>query len=238
MKKSLFCCFICSLITLSSVFAFDKESIEDMSIEELRIYRNLQYAKHGYSFKSKDLNSYFSQFDWYVPKESNQGIKLTKEEEEIVQECLKIEKEKKEEKAFLDIFFNDQPYKKEKISDNNNKTYYFACNDKGTVRDIVNYDKLPITDKAVIYQLGEGKMNILLLIDNSKISTKDKLLIDAVMPQSFYGWYIKISDNDLSVIAQPFSDNGKNTTEALHFNLNTSGEYEYINYQKLYKDYL
>lgn len=219
------------------VLACNKRSIEDMSIEELRIHRNLQYAKHGYRFKSTELQNYFSQFDWYSPKESNEGIKLTKEEEAIAQKCLKIEKEKKAEKAFLDTFFLDQLYKKERICGDDNKSYYFARNDKGQVRDIVNYDNLPITDKAVIYKLESGKMNILLLIDNSKISTKDKLLIDAVMPQPFYGWYIKIYDDDLTVIAQPFSDNGKNTTDYLKFELNTNGEYEYINYQELYKDY-
>ena len=39
-----------------------------LSKEELRIMRNWIYARHGYSFRSKDLQNYFSQFEWYHPK--------------------------------------------------------------------------------------------------------------------------------------------------------------------------
>ena len=35
--------------------------------DELRLMRNAIYARHGYTFRSKDLSDYFSQFDWYHP---------------------------------------------------------------------------------------------------------------------------------------------------------------------------
>lgn len=35
--------------------------------EELRLMRNTIYARHGYTFQSRDLQEYFAQFDWYVP---------------------------------------------------------------------------------------------------------------------------------------------------------------------------
>ena len=39
-----------------------------VSKEELRIMRNWIFARHGYIFKSKDLQEYFGQFSWYHPR--------------------------------------------------------------------------------------------------------------------------------------------------------------------------
>ena len=238
MRKSILCWFICSFILLVPVFSSDNVNLEDMTVQELRLYRNLQYARHGYNFKSLDLQEYFSKFEWYEPKESNEGIKLTKEEEKIVNECLRLEKAKKQsggEKEFLNNFFKDEPFKKETYI-YNNETYVLAYNEIGTVRDAINYDKLTISTKAVIYKIVKGNVNDLLVIDGSKISANDKLLIDAKMPQEFYGWHIKISEKSLKVYATPYADKGKNTTDSIDFNLNKKGEYEKINYQELYKD--
>lgn len=41
--------------------------ISGMSKDELRIMRNWIFARHGYKFKSRDLQEYFGQFDWYEP---------------------------------------------------------------------------------------------------------------------------------------------------------------------------
>lgn len=38
---------------------------------DLRILRNAIYAKHGYKFKSADLQEYFGRFDWYTPMYSD-----------------------------------------------------------------------------------------------------------------------------------------------------------------------
>ena len=69
-----------------------------------------------------------------------------------------------------------------------------------------------------------------------KVSFPKKLLFDAKMPKEFYGWYIKIAKNNLKVYLQPFADEGNFTTESVDFILNDKGEFEKINYQKLYKD--
>lgn len=46
-----------------------KESdIIGLSKKELRIMRNWIYARHGYSFRSQDLQNYFSKYEWYHPK--------------------------------------------------------------------------------------------------------------------------------------------------------------------------
>ena len=44
------------------------------SKEELRIMRNWIFARHGYAFKSKDLQNYFSQFDWYQPQYTDTDV--------------------------------------------------------------------------------------------------------------------------------------------------------------------
>lgn len=35
---------------------------------DLRLMRNAMFAKHGYKFKSKDLQEYFANFSWYTPR--------------------------------------------------------------------------------------------------------------------------------------------------------------------------
>ena len=139
------------------------------------------------------------------------------------------------EKDYLNDFFKEQSFKKETFT-NNNETYILAYNEIGTVRDVVNYDKLTISTKAVIYKVIKDKVNVLLVIDESKISTNDKLLFEAKMPQEFYGWHVKIAKNNLKVYLQPFADEGKVTTESVDFKLNDKGQFEKINYQELYKD--
>ncbi|MFN8257388.1 MAG: YARHG domain-containing protein [Bacteroidales bacterium] len=42
-------------------------SLESLSKEDLRIYRNHLFARHGHMFKSEELNSYFKSTDWYTP---------------------------------------------------------------------------------------------------------------------------------------------------------------------------
>lgn len=241
MKKSIFCCLIFSFALITSVFSSDNtnnKKLEEMTVQELRLYRNLQFARHGYNFKNQDLQEYFNQFEWYNPKESNEEIKLSKEEEKIVNECLKLEKAKSDtaiEKDYLNNFFGKENFKKETYI-YNNETYILAYNEIGTVRDIINYDKLVISTRAVIYKVVNGKVNVLLVIDGSRISTNEKLLFDAKMPQEFYGWNIKIVEKPLKVYATPYSDEGKNTTDSIDFILNDKGNFERVDYMELYKD--
>lgn len=39
-----------------------------LDAEDLRIMRNWIFARHGYIFKSQELNDYFNQFPWYNPR--------------------------------------------------------------------------------------------------------------------------------------------------------------------------
>ena len=45
---------------------------------QLRIMRNWIFARHGYIFKSEDLQEYFAQFPWYYPVSTNVASELSK----------------------------------------------------------------------------------------------------------------------------------------------------------------
>ena len=68
---------------------------EDYTKGELRLLRNAIYAQYGYPFKSKDLQDYFSQFDWYIPDPNltMEQILLTEEEKKLIDEIVKRENE-------------------------------------------------------------------------------------------------------------------------------------------------
>ncbi|MBR5933462.1 MAG: YARHG domain-containing protein [Treponema sp.] len=62
------------------------EYIPHLKKEELRIARNLIYAKNGYKFKSTDLEKLFSSFDWYDPEYSDSStINLSQKEIELIE---------------------------------------------------------------------------------------------------------------------------------------------------------
>lgn len=44
---------------------------------ELRLMRNSIYARHGYSFKMKDMRSEFDRQDWYIPMNTDVRTELT-----------------------------------------------------------------------------------------------------------------------------------------------------------------
>ena len=45
----------------------NESDLSDFDSDELRVLRNTVYARHGYIFKSKDLQDYFAAFSWYTP---------------------------------------------------------------------------------------------------------------------------------------------------------------------------
>jgi hypothetical protein len=51
-------------------YSLSAEDLEPLSDGQLRLLRNLHYAWYGYVFKDKSLNSYFANFNWYVPNPS------------------------------------------------------------------------------------------------------------------------------------------------------------------------
>lgn len=58
--------------------ALKDTELASLSKSELRILRNMIYAKHGYKFKSQDLLDFFLQFEWYKPRYSNVDAMLSK----------------------------------------------------------------------------------------------------------------------------------------------------------------
>lgn len=61
----------------SSTRRLKASDVENMRQEELRIMRNEMYARHGYSFKLKDMREHFEDQDWYMPMSTDVSSKLT-----------------------------------------------------------------------------------------------------------------------------------------------------------------
>ena len=51
---------------------------------DLRLLRNAIFARHGYRFKSQDLQEYFSQFSWYIPRFDDVTSHLSEVERENI----------------------------------------------------------------------------------------------------------------------------------------------------------
>jgi len=58
---------------------------------ELRIIRNMVYAKYGYIFNSKDLREYFSKYKWYSGIKTNVDSEINKDERSFINLIQKIE---------------------------------------------------------------------------------------------------------------------------------------------------
>ncbi|MEZ4468063.1 MAG: YARHG domain-containing protein [bacterium] len=52
--------------------------LANMSRRDLRLLRNMIYARHGYTFKSQLLGDYFGSFDWYTPDPAYSTARLTR----------------------------------------------------------------------------------------------------------------------------------------------------------------
>lgn len=64
----------------ASSYLFTKSDISSLSPQELSYLRNQIYARHGYVFKSQELNCYYSQFSWYHPNPSVTDQELNRTE--------------------------------------------------------------------------------------------------------------------------------------------------------------
>lgn len=61
------------VISYSSSRLLEEKDIRDMTVQELNYAKNEIYARHGYIFKSEELQNYFGLKDWYQGKyDSNQ----------------------------------------------------------------------------------------------------------------------------------------------------------------------
>lgn len=62
-----------------------EEDVWNYNSEELRLMRNEIYARHGYSFKIKDMRYYFEDQDWYMPVTTDIRRALTTTEIENIE---------------------------------------------------------------------------------------------------------------------------------------------------------
>lgn len=78
-------------------FELRAEDLEPLSDGQLRLLRNLHYAWHGYVFKDKSLNTYFSNFNWYIanPSLKLDQIQLPAEDQARIAAILAEEKRRK-----------------------------------------------------------------------------------------------------------------------------------------------
>jgi hypothetical protein len=53
------------------------EDVNDLYKDELRFMRNEIYARHGYSFKLREVREWFDHEDWYMPVSTDVRTKLT-----------------------------------------------------------------------------------------------------------------------------------------------------------------
>ena len=56
-----------------------------LSNSDLRILRNMIYAKYGNIFSSSDLTNYYSNFAWYKPSKKVKDSDLTEEELKLIE---------------------------------------------------------------------------------------------------------------------------------------------------------
>lgn len=82
----------------SSSRIYSREELEGLSDWELYIARNEIYARHGRSFKSADLQSYFNTKSWYTPmysaNEFDASVKLSDVENANAEAIRSIERER------------------------------------------------------------------------------------------------------------------------------------------------
>jgi hypothetical protein len=67
-----------------SLEILNEEDVENQSKQRLRILRNIIYARHGYSFKNKDVREFFESYNWYVPISTDVRDQLTDIEKENI----------------------------------------------------------------------------------------------------------------------------------------------------------
>jgi hypothetical protein len=56
----------------SSSTLLSEDTVKNMSQNEIQTAINEIYARHGYKFKDQAIYDYFSAYDWYTPKYSDQ----------------------------------------------------------------------------------------------------------------------------------------------------------------------
>lgn len=69
------------------LFEISSDEVPDYSKvpkDQLRLFRNLMYARNGYIFKSADLQEYFDSCSWYMPNLNFNESKMRKDEKDFI----------------------------------------------------------------------------------------------------------------------------------------------------------
>jgi len=94
-----------------------------LNTNELRLLRNEIFARKGYKFKSKDLNDYFTQFNWYNPKVS-QIDSINKLLSEIDVRNIEFIKNIEKQLEMIDFSYANKESKKKRTSSTIDTFYY------------------------------------------------------------------------------------------------------------------
>lgn len=95
--------FSCNNSTESKIYT--ENDLINKTTKELRLLRNEIFARHGYIFKSQDLQDYFAHNKWYKPDFKNVDSLLTEIDKSNIQLILNIETQLKQ-KEKVKLFFN------------------------------------------------------------------------------------------------------------------------------------
>lgn len=77
----------------ASVVELKKEDVENMKRRDLEVMRNAIYARHGYSFKNRQMRDYFdTHVDWYMPISIDVTAQLTDLEKKNIELIKRYEK--------------------------------------------------------------------------------------------------------------------------------------------------
>ncbi|MGL1887016.1 MAG: YARHG domain-containing protein [Reichenbachiella sp.] len=64
----------------ASINWLEPMQVENFNTEEIELYRNMIYARHGYSFTNLKIRRIFDQLDWYIPMSTDIREDLTDRE--------------------------------------------------------------------------------------------------------------------------------------------------------------
>lgn len=86
----------------ASTTLLKKEDVENMYKRDLEVMRNTIYARHGYSFKNRQMRSFFDNYvDWYIPVSTDVSKDLTEIEKKNIE---LIKRYEKHAEAYYDVY--------------------------------------------------------------------------------------------------------------------------------------
>jgi hypothetical protein len=80
----------------SSKDSLTPKMVSNLSVADIYILRNSIFARHGYSFKKRDLRNYFDNQDWYIPVHANIRSDITELEKANIKLLLAYEEHAEE----------------------------------------------------------------------------------------------------------------------------------------------